>query len=178
MSLMTLLGHPTIRVDCREGRVTNVATTLTSFVKARFSLSLSRYIEFVPYPASFMPKSKSVEAGMGWPLNVRFLGWCSRGLIGGGVIIVRTLGFFFELKQHQTQGTTLALLVPPIGPLATWTYYAQGYVDLKIAAFVCLGFFLGGLRGAKIAIFLPNLDLERIFLAVLLVIAPKTSFTK
>jgi hypothetical protein len=43
--------------------------------------------------------------------------------IGGGVLIVPALIFLFGLGQHQAQGTTLALLVPPIGLLAAWTYY-------------------------------------------------------
>ena len=57
--------------------------------------------------------------------------------IGGGVIIVPALVYLFGLSQHQAQGTTLALLVPPIGLLAAWTYYRQGYVDLKMAAWIC-----------------------------------------
>jgi uncharacterized membrane protein YfcA len=57
--------------------------------------------------------------------------------IGGGTIIVPALVFLFGLSQHQAQGTTLALLVPPIGFLAAWTYYKQGYVDLRIAALIC-----------------------------------------
>ena len=56
--------------------------------------------------------------------------------IGGGIIIVPALVFLFGLSQHHAQGTTLALLVPPIGILAAWTYYKQGDVDLKIAAFI------------------------------------------
>ena len=43
--------------------------------------------------------------------------------IGGGVIIVPSLIYLFKLSQQQAQGTTLALLVPPIGLLAAWTYY-------------------------------------------------------
>jgi uncharacterized membrane protein YfcA len=93
--------------------------------------------------------------------------------IGGGVIIVPALIFLFGLSQHQAQGTTLALLVPPIGLLAAWTYYSQGYVDLKIAAFVCAGFFLGGLLGARIATALSNVVLEKIFGVALLLIAMK-----
>ena len=53
--------------------------------------------------------------------------------IGGGTIIVPALVLFFGISQHMAQGTTLALLVPPIGILAAWTYYRQGYVDLHIA---------------------------------------------
>ena len=64
--------------------------------------------------------------------------------VGGGVIIVPALVFLFGLSQHQAQGTTLALLVPPIGLLAAWTYYKEGHVDLKIAGLICVGFFLGG----------------------------------
>ena len=98
--------------------------------------------------------------------------------IGGGVIIVPALVFLFGMSQHQAQGTTLALLVPPIGLLAAWTYYTQGYVDLRIAAFVCMGFFLGGLLGAKIATGLSNVVLEKVFGAALLLIALKMLFAK
>ena len=98
--------------------------------------------------------------------------------IGGGVIIVPALVILFGLSQHQAQGTTLALLVPPIGFLAAWTYYQQGYVDLKIAAFICLGFFLGGLIGARLATGLSNAALERVFGIALLLISIKMIFVK
>jgi hypothetical protein len=83
--------------------------------------------------------------------------------IGGGVIIVPALVFGFGLSQHLAQGTTLALMVPPIGLLAAWTYWQHGDVDLRLAAFVGTGFLLGSLLGARLAIQLPNLLLERIF---------------
>jgi uncharacterized membrane protein YfcA len=98
--------------------------------------------------------------------------------IGGGIIIVPALVFLFGLSQHQAQGTTLALLVPPIGILAAWTYYSQGYVDLKIAGFVCLGFFFGGLLGAKVATGMSNEVLQKVFGVVLLLVALKMIFTK
>ena len=98
--------------------------------------------------------------------------------IGGGTIIVPVLVFLFGLSQHQAQGTTLALLVPPIGFLAAWTYYKQGYVNLQIAAFICLGFFFGGLLGAKFATILSNVVLERVSGVALLLIALKMIFSK
>ena len=98
--------------------------------------------------------------------------------IGGGVIIVPALVFLFGLSQHQAQGTTLALLVPPVGLLAALTYYRQGFVDVKIAAFVCIGFFLGGWLGAKLAIGLSNVILEKVFGIALLLISLKMIFTK
>jgi uncharacterized membrane protein YfcA len=98
--------------------------------------------------------------------------------IGGGTIIVPALVFLFGLSQHKAQGTTLALLVPPIGLLAAWTYYKQGYVDLKIVILICIGFFFGGLFGAKVATKLSNVVLERVFGIALLLISLKMIFSK
>jgi uncharacterized membrane protein YfcA len=96
--------------------------------------------------------------------------------IGGGVIMVPALIFLFGFSQHQAQGTTLALMVPPIGLLAAWTYWKLGYVDLKVAGLICIGFFLGGYLGAKVATFLPNTVLEKVFGIALLLIALKMIF--
>jgi uncharacterized membrane protein YfcA len=93
--------------------------------------------------------------------------------IGGGIIIVPALVLLFGLSQHAAQGTTLALMVPPIGLLAALAYYKQGFVDLKIAAFVCIGFFLGGFLGAKFALGIPETILKKIFGAVLLLASLK-----
>jgi uncharacterized protein len=96
--------------------------------------------------------------------------------IGGGTIIVPALVMFFGFSQHTAQGTTLALLVPPIGVLAALTYYRQDYVDIRVAGFICLGFVIGGLLGANIATGLSNALLERIFGVALLLISLKMIF--
>jgi uncharacterized protein len=98
--------------------------------------------------------------------------------IGGGVLIVPALVFLFHFSQHRAQGTTLALLVPPIGILAAWAYYRQGYVDLKVAALICAGFVIGGLLGAKVATSLSNTMLEKVFGVALLLIALKMILAK
>jgi uncharacterized membrane protein YfcA len=98
--------------------------------------------------------------------------------IGGGIIIVPALVLLFGLSQHTAQGTTLALMVPPIGMLAAWAYYKQGFVDLKIAAFVCIGFFIGGLVGAQFAMKIPDEILRKIFGVVLLLASLKMIFFK
>ncbi len=117
---------------------------------------------------------------IGLYLLVGLLGGVASGMlgIGGGVIMVPALAFLFGLSQHQAQGTTLALMVPPIGLLAAWTYYKGGFVDLKIAAFVCLGFFFGGLLGAKYVVGMPEPLLRKIFGVALLIIAIKMILTK
>jgi uncharacterized membrane protein YfcA len=98
--------------------------------------------------------------------------------IGGGIIIIPAIVLLFGLTQKQAQGTTLALMVPPIGLLAAWTYYKAGLVDLKMAAFICLGFFFGGLLGAKFAVQIPEHLLRKIFGGFLLVVSIKMIFTK
>lgn len=98
--------------------------------------------------------------------------------IGGGIIIVPALVFIFGLSQHEAQGTTLALLIPPIGILAAWTYYRQGYVNLQIAGLVCLGFIVGSYFGARIATDISNAVLEKVFGVALLLIAVKMLFFK
>lgn len=91
--------------------------------------------------------------------------------IGGGTILIPAFVFLLGMTQHQAQGTTLALMVPPIGLLAAWKYYTQGNVKLSVAAFVCLGFFIGGLVGAQFVQKIPDLILKRIFSIFLMIVA-------
>jgi uncharacterized protein len=97
--------------------------------------------------------------------------------IGGGIIIVPALVYGFGMSQHQAQGTTLTLLVPPIGLLAAWTYYCQGYVDLRMAGLICLGFLLGSVLGAKLAIRLPDTFIRRIFSVILILVGLRMWFS-
>ena len=96
--------------------------------------------------------------------------------IGGGVLVVPALVYVFGFSQHQAQGTTLALLVPPIGILGALTYYQRGFVNVQAAALICLGFVLGGLVGAKLAIAVPALLLKRVFGMAMLGIALRMLF--
>ncbi|MBN1494079.1 MAG: sulfite exporter TauE/SafE family protein [Candidatus Omnitrophica bacterium] len=91
--------------------------------------------------------------------------------IGGGIIIVPALIYIFKFSQHAAQGTTLAMLIPPIGILAALTYYKQGHVNLPVAGFICLGFIVGGYVGAKYAVGFPEEVLRKIFGVCLLFIA-------
>jgi uncharacterized protein len=96
--------------------------------------------------------------------------------IGGGIIIVPVLVIIFGFSQQMAQGTTLALMVPPLGLFAAWTYYQQGYVDFKSAGFICLGFLLGSILGADLAIGLPTEFLTRTFGVIMVAIGLKMLF--
>jgi uncharacterized membrane protein YfcA len=98
--------------------------------------------------------------------------------IGGGTILIPALVYLFGLTQHQAQGTTLAIMVPPIGLLAALRYYYSGNVKLSIAAFICLGFFVGGLIGAHFVQKLDDQTLKKLFGTYLLVISLRMIFGK
>jgi len=91
--------------------------------------------------------------------------------IGGGIIVVPCLVYFLGFSQHMAQGTTLAMMVPPIGLLAALTYYRRGYVNLPVAGLLCLGFVLGGYFGAKLATGFSEEALRKVFGVCLLLVA-------
>lgn len=98
--------------------------------------------------------------------------------IGGGALLVPALVYIGGLTQHEAQGTTLALMLLPIGLLAVLKYYAQGNVKITIAAVLCVGFFFGGLLGAYAAHKVPAPVLKRIFGIFLLFIAVRMMMGK
>jgi uncharacterized membrane protein YfcA len=98
--------------------------------------------------------------------------------IGGGTILIPATVFLFGLTQHQAQGTTLALMVPPIGLLAAWRYWQAGNVKLNMAVFICLGFFLGGLIGAHMIQNMSDPLLKKLFGIFLLLVSLRMIFTK
>ncbi|MBI5598446.1 MAG: sulfite exporter TauE/SafE family protein [Deltaproteobacteria bacterium] len=98
--------------------------------------------------------------------------------LGGGAILIPALVYLFGFSQHTAQGTTLAIMVPPIGLLAAWKYYANGHVDLHAVPLICLGFFFGGLVGAYMIQPVPDLLLKRLFGGFLLIVALRMMFGK
>ena len=83
--------------------------------------------------------------------------------VGGGLIIVPALIFFLGFNQHQAQGTSLGLLLLPVGILAVINYYNKGNVDVKIVAIMSIAFIAGGWLGSKLALRLPQDTVKKIF---------------
>ena len=98
--------------------------------------------------------------------------------IGGGIIVIPALVFFLGFSQQTAQGTTLAMMVPPIGLLAAWAYYKEGFVDVRAAAIICIGFIAGSYFGAKFATGISQDMLRKIFSVILILVAVKMFFTK
>ena len=83
--------------------------------------------------------------------------------VGGGLIVVPALIFFLGYSQHQAQGTSLGLLLLPVGILAVINYYNKGQVDIKVVIVMGIAFVLGGWLGSKLALRLPADTVKKIF---------------
>ena len=79
-------------------------------------------------------------------------------------------------SQQMAQGTTLLMLVMPVGALAAWQYYKAGNVDVKTALILGIAFFMSGFIGAKFANQIPQEVLKKVFAVLLIVIAVKMLF--
>ncbi len=77
--------------------------------------------------------------------------------IGGGVMLVPGLILLFGFSQAEAQGTSLAVMIPPIGLFAAMVYYQHGFVRLPVVGLIATGFMAGAFLGAK---FVPHLPLE------------------
>lgn len=71
--------------------------------------------------------------------------------IGGGIVLVPGLIYWAGFTQHKATGTSLAVLLPPIGLAAVFEYYRHGNVDFKAAMVLAVGMFCGSWMGAYIA---------------------------
>src|SRR4029453_18036140 len=91
--------------------------------------------------------------------------------VGGCEIFIPLLIYVFGFSQHQAQGTSLAVLLPPIGLLAALRYYKAGYVDFGVAGLLALGFFFGASLGALGATKIHAEALRRVFGVFLLLIS-------
>jgi len=86
------------------------------------------------------------------------------------------LVYLLAFSQKQAQGTSLGILLLPVGILAVMQYYKQGYVDVKVVLIVSAAFIIGGFFGSKIALHISESILRKIFAVVLILIAFKMLF--
>ena len=91
--------------------------------------------------------------------------------IGGGVVLVPAMIYLLHYDQHMAQGTSLFILLPPIGLGALREYWKNGQVDLRAGVYCALGFLLGGYGGGKMAVPMPSNTLKAIFGCFLVVSA-------
>jgi len=91
--------------------------------------------------------------------------------LGGGVIMIPAMVYLLGMSQQQAQGTSLAVMLPPVGILAVMNYYKAGQLNMKYAMVIAAAFVIGGYFGSKIALNIPVSTMKKIFGFVLIVIA-------
>jgi uncharacterized membrane protein YfcA len=70
--------------------------------------------------------------------------------IGGGILLIPGLILLFGFSQAEAQGTSLAVMIPPIGLFAAMIYYQHGFVRLPVVGFIAVGFMIGAYVGARL----------------------------
>lgn len=98
--------------------------------------------------------------------------------IGGAIIMIPALVFLLGLTQQTAQGTSLAVMLPPIGILAAFNYYKAGQVNIKFALILAAAFIVGSYFGSKFALNIPQPLLKKIFGILLLLVAAKMLLSK
>ena len=95
--------------------------------------------------------------GLGVGVLVGLLG------IGGGVVLVPVMVYLLHMDQHLAQGTSLFILLPPIGVGALREYWKRGQVDLNAGILCALGMLVGAYAGSLIALPMPSRNLQGSF---------------
>lgn len=98
--------------------------------------------------------------------------------IGGALIIIPGLVFLLHMDQYSAQGTSLAIMLPPIGLLAAYNYYKAGALNLNYAFIIAAAFFVGGYFGSRFAVTIPVDILRKVFAFVLIFIAIRMLWAK
>ena len=98
--------------------------------------------------------------------------------IGGGLIIVPAMVFLMGADQKTAQGTSIAIMLPPIGFFAAVNYYKAGFINIKYAIVIAATFLLGGYLGSKAAIALPEAMVKKVFAGFMIITALRMILAK
>lgn len=98
--------------------------------------------------------------------------------IGGAVIMIPALVYLLGISQQMAQGTSLAVMLPPIGIIAAYNYYKEGQANIKFAIILAVFFVVGSYFGSKLALNMPQALLKKIFGVLLLIVAARMLLSK
>ncbi len=97
--------------------------------------------------------------------------------VGGGILIVPALVYFLGMSQHEAQGTSLFVLLLPVGILAVINYSKSGYMDWKFGLIIALTFVVGGFIGSKLALKISPAVVKLIFGLIMAVVSIKLIYS-
>ena len=93
--------------------------------------------------------------------------------LGGGIIMIPAMVYFLHLSQHEAQGTSLAIMLPPVGIMAVYNYYKAGAVNIKYAMVIALLFVVGSYFGSLVAVKVDSNVLKKFFGAFIIIMGLK-----
>ncbi len=93
--------------------------------------------------------------------------------VGGGILIVPGLVFLLGASQLQAQGTSLAVIMLPVGIFGVINYYKAGHVNVTYAAVIAVAFVIGSYFGSKYALKIPEHKVKFFFALFLLYVGIK-----
>ena len=98
-------------------------------------------------------------------------GWLSALLgIGGGVVLVPMMMYFFKVPIQQAVGTSLAVIIPT-ALVGAWKHYNLNHLDTKLAVILAVGAVIGAYVGAlSVNVISPDL-LRKVFAVLLFITA-------
>jgi len=98
--------------------------------------------------------------------------------VGGGVLMIPALIYIVGMQQYAAQGTSVAVLLPPIGIIAAYNYYKAGHINIKYSIIIAIAFIVGSYFGSKVALKIPEILSKKIFAIVLFLLAIRMYFFK
>jgi uncharacterized membrane protein YfcA len=93
--------------------------------------------------------------------------------IGGGVFIVPALVMLLGYSQKAAQGTSLGILLLPVGIIAVYKYYQHGYLNPGSVLVMAGAFLVGSLLGSQLAMSWSDQVVKKAFAIILLIISLK-----
>ena len=93
--------------------------------------------------------------------------------LGGGAVVIPALVYIMGMNQHLAQGTNLLMMLPPIGIMATWSFYKAGHVNVKYAIVLMIAFVIGSYIASLFAVNIPEKIMKKIFGGFLIIVALK-----
>jgi len=98
--------------------------------------------------------------------------------IGGGLIIVPCLVFFYGLSQHAAVGTSLGAILLPVGALSAYVYWKNGNLNITYSLLIAAGLLIGGYFGAKLVQPVSDMTLRRMFAGFLVIVGLRMFWQK
>lgn len=93
--------------------------------------------------------------------------------VGGAIVVIPGLVYLLGMSQASAQGTSLAMMLPPITLLAAINYYKSGYINLKVTAILVVAFVIGTYFGSIVILNVPERIMKLLFGMLLVIVGLK-----